>query len=72
MSEAQTLARRLADGSANALAHTKRALNASETNCFDAQLDLERDYQQSCGKSVDYREGAAAFIAKRTPRFSRD
>lgn len=47
----------------------KQALLASETNTLDAQLDLERDYQRLAGRSEDYREGVAAFLAKRSPTF---
>ncbi|HGN9441532.1 TPA: 2-(1,2-epoxy-1,2-dihydrophenyl)acetyl-CoA isomerase PaaG [Raoultella ornithinolytica] len=48
----------------------KKALQASETNGLDAQLDLERDYQRLAGRSDDYREGVSAFLAKRPPQFS--
>ena len=41
----------------------------SATNTLDAQLDLERDLQRELGKSDDYAEGVAAFLAKRTPVF---
>lgn len=47
----------------------KKALLASENNTLDAQLDLERDYQRIAGRSDDYREGVAAFLAKRPPVF---
>jgi 2-(1,2-epoxy-1,2-dihydrophenyl)acetyl-CoA isomerase len=51
------------------LALIKRALNASASNSFDEQLDLERDLQRLAGRSEDYREGVSAFMAKRTPEF---
>lgn len=47
----------------------KKALNASEINTLEEQLDLERDYQRMAGRSEDYREGVSAFLAKRTPVF---
>ncbi|WP_455428092.1 2-(1,2-epoxy-1,2-dihydrophenyl)acetyl-CoA isomerase PaaG [Dryocola sp. LX212] len=47
----------------------KKALFASESNTLDVQLDLERDYQRIAGRSDDYREGVAAFLAKRPPVF---
>jgi 2-(1,2-epoxy-1,2-dihydrophenyl)acetyl-CoA isomerase len=52
------------------LAGTKRALYASPANTLEAQLDLERDLMRELGFSDDYREGVAAFIAKRAPRFT--
>lgn len=67
--EALKLARQLATQPTYGLALIKRALNASANNSFDAQLDLERDLQRLAGRSEDYREGVAAFMAKRTPEF---
>jgi 2-(1,2-epoxy-1,2-dihydrophenyl)acetyl-CoA isomerase len=32
-------------------------------------LDFERDLQRELGRSDDYREGVAAFMEKRAPRF---
>lgn len=67
--EALKLARHLAAQPTYGLALIKRALNASASNSFDEQLDLERDLQRLAGRSEDYREGVAAFMAKRTPEF---
>ncbi|MFC5303669.1 2-(1,2-epoxy-1,2-dihydrophenyl)acetyl-CoA isomerase PaaG [Azospirillum picis] len=69
MEEAGRLARHLATQPTHGLALTKQALNASSTNGLDAQLDLERDLQREAGRSRDYREGVAAFMEKRTPKF---
>jgi 2-(1,2-epoxy-1,2-dihydrophenyl)acetyl-CoA isomerase len=52
------------------LARTKQALYASPANTLEAQLDLERDLMRELGASDDYREGVAAFLAKRPPRFT--
>jgi len=69
MEEARALAGQLAAGPTKGLAEIKRALYASANNALDAQLDLERDLQRELGRSEDYREGVAAFMAKRTPKF---
>ncbi|MGH8737270.1 MAG: 2-(1,2-epoxy-1,2-dihydrophenyl)acetyl-CoA isomerase PaaG [Burkholderiales bacterium] len=69
MTEAGTLARSLAAGPTGAYGLIKRALDASATNTLDVQLDLERDLQREAGLSGDYREGVAAFLAKRKPQF---
>ncbi|MEP7182264.1 MAG: 2-(1,2-epoxy-1,2-dihydrophenyl)acetyl-CoA isomerase PaaG [Betaproteobacteria bacterium] len=52
------------------LARTKQALYASPAHTLDQQLDLERDLMRELGASDDYREGVAAFLAKRPPRFT--
>ena len=64
------LARHLATQPTFGLGLIKKALQASEPNGLDAQLDLERDYQRLAGRSDDYREGVSAFLAKRPPQFS--
>jgi len=69
MEEAMKLAHHLASQPTKGLALIKRALNASANNTFDEQLDLERDLQRLAGRTEDYREGVAAFIEKRQPRF---
>jgi len=52
------------------LAAIKEALQAAEGNTLVEQLDLERDLQRVLGASDDYREGVAAFTAKRPPLFT--
>jgi 2-(1,2-epoxy-1,2-dihydrophenyl)acetyl-CoA isomerase len=69
MDEASALARRLAAGPTKGYALLKRAMYASAANSLDAQLDLERDLQREAGFSEDYREGVAAFLAKRSPSY---
>jgi len=69
MDEASALAHRLATQATRGLGLIKRALLASATNSLDAQLDLERDLQREAGRTEDYREGVAAFMAKRPPTF---
>ncbi|VFS92511.1 Methylmalonyl-CoA decarboxylase [Raoultella planticola] len=66
------LARHLATQPTFGLGLIKKALQVSETNGLDAQLDLERDYQRLAGRSDDYREGVSAFLAKRPPPVQRE
>lgn len=67
--ELQRLAAHFAQAPTRGLAATKRALDASLDNTLDAQLDLERDLMRELGRSADYAEGVAAFMAKRPPQF---
>ncbi|MBV8410905.1 MAG: 2-(1,2-epoxy-1,2-dihydrophenyl)acetyl-CoA isomerase [Alphaproteobacteria bacterium] len=69
MDEARKLARRLAGGPTLSYAAIKKAMNAAATNTLDQQLDLERDSQRLLGRSEDFREGVAAFLAKRPAKF---
>ncbi|MBD1544971.1 2-(1,2-epoxy-1,2-dihydrophenyl)acetyl-CoA isomerase PaaG [Roseibium aggregatum] len=69
MDEATALARKLANGPTLGLGLTKKLIQAASTNGFDAQIDLERDFQREAGKSEDYAEGVTAFLEKRAPEF---
>jgi len=69
MPEATSLARQLAAQPTRGLALIKQALNRSAANDLDRQLDVERDLQRIAGRTEDYREGVAAFLEKRAPRF---
>ena len=63
----------IAGGGASGLALAaaiKQAMNAAATNTLDQQLDLERDSQRALGRSADYKEGVAAFLAKRPANFT--
>jgi 2-(1,2-epoxy-1,2-dihydrophenyl)acetyl-CoA isomerase len=60
----------LAHAPTKGLVATRQALHASAHATLDAQLDLERDLQRELGNSADYREGVAAFLAKRPPQFT--
>lgn len=70
MPRALELARGLAEAPTFGLGLIKQALEAATVNDLDAQLDLERDLQGRAGRSPDYREGVAAFMAKRPPVFT--
>jgi 2-(1,2-epoxy-1,2-dihydrophenyl)acetyl-CoA isomerase len=70
MDEAGALAARFAKGPTRGLAETKRLIRQSWLQSLDAELDLERDAMRELGRSADYQEGVAAFMAKRTPVFT--
>lgn len=61
---------RLAAGPTSAFTALKEALRASPGNALEAQLALEAGLQARCGASADFREGVAAFLAKRPARFT--
>jgi 2-(1,2-epoxy-1,2-dihydrophenyl)acetyl-CoA isomerase len=67
---AESLAAHFAQAPTRGLARTKQALHASGANALETQLDLERDFMRELGGSDDYREGVAAFMAKRQPKFT--
>jgi 2-(1,2-epoxy-1,2-dihydrophenyl)acetyl-CoA isomerase len=69
-SHVDALLAQLAEAPTRGLAAIKRALHATEGTMLEAQLDLERDLQRELGRSADYREGVAAFAAKRPPQFA--
>lgn len=60
----------LAAGPTTAFRAIKRAMRASQGNDLTAQLALEAELQAQCGATDDFREGVAAFLAKRRPRFT--
>ena len=68
MEEAETLAAHLATQPTHALVLTRKALRANLP--FDAQLDLERDYQAEASRTPDHKEGKQAFLEKRPPIFT--
>jgi 2-(1,2-epoxy-1,2-dihydrophenyl)acetyl-CoA isomerase len=70
MDEAMALARHFATAPTRGLAMTKKALHASWTNTLPEQLKLEGEMMRELGHSHDYREGVAAFIAKRPANFT--
>jgi 2-(1,2-epoxy-1,2-dihydrophenyl)acetyl-CoA isomerase len=70
MDEAHRLAAHFATQPTIGLGLIKQALDASETNDLDRQLDLERDLQGKAGRTPDYMEGVMAFFEKRPPKFT--
>jgi 2-(1,2-epoxy-1,2-dihydrophenyl)acetyl-CoA isomerase len=68
--EAHRLAAHFAVQPTVGLGLIKQALDASEMNDLDRQLDLERDLQGRAGRTPDYLEGVTAFFEKRQPKFT--
>jgi 2-(1,2-epoxy-1,2-dihydrophenyl)acetyl-CoA isomerase len=60
----------LASGPTVAYRGIKAALNASADATLEEQLAREARGQATCGRSEDFREGVAAFVEKRAPRFA--
>lgn len=70
MDEAHRLALHFSTQPTVGLGLIKQALDASETNDLDRQLDMERDLQGQAGRTPDYIEGVKAFFEKRAPKFT--
>jgi 2-(1,2-epoxy-1,2-dihydrophenyl)acetyl-CoA isomerase len=75
--EADRLAERAAERAAElaalptrGVAMTKRLFDHAETATLDEQLELEAQLQAAATRTEDFREGVAAFLEKREPRFS--
>ena len=68
--EANALVERLAAGPTRSYASSKQALNNFIYGDLDAQLNLEGELQHALGRTKDFFEGAAAFVAKRPPAFT--
>lgn len=63
-------ARRLADAPTAAVGRVKQLLAHSLTADLKSQLRFERETQMASGRTDDFREGVAAFLERREPRFS--
>ncbi len=60
----------LAAAPTRAIALTKRLYDAAATSTLEEQLELEAEAQAEAALTDDFREGVAAFVEKRPPRFS--
>jgi 2-(1,2-epoxy-1,2-dihydrophenyl)acetyl-CoA isomerase len=48
---------------------TKRLFDQAGHNTLEEQLELEAELQAEATQTEDFREGVAAFLEKRKPRF---
>ncbi|MES2148965.1 MAG: enoyl-CoA hydratase-related protein [Pseudomonadota bacterium] len=71
LDEAIAIARRLAKAPAHAALEARRAFDAADRNSLAGQLDYEKERQRELLDRPTFKEGVAAFIAKREPLFSR-
>src|SRR5882724_1479515 len=69
MDRAMAMAEKLAQAPTAAIGRIKELLEASATNDYGGQLELERKAQIQSGLTKDFREGVAAFIEKRPAKF---
>ncbi|MDP6351690.1 MAG: 2-(1,2-epoxy-1,2-dihydrophenyl)acetyl-CoA isomerase PaaG [Alphaproteobacteria bacterium] len=70
MDTVMDFARHLATQPTRAIGLIKRAMLAAAGNDLESQLRLERNLQRVAGYGTDYREGVAAFMDKRPPKFT--
>jgi 2-(1,2-epoxy-1,2-dihydrophenyl)acetyl-CoA isomerase len=68
--EVDALAAKFAAAPTKGLALTKKLIRESGGRSLSDQLDAERDAQSALGRTHDYQEGVAAFMGKRTPKFT--
>ena len=66
---AAELAAELAAMPTRGIAMTKRLLDHAEHTTLEEQLELEAQLQTAATQTNDFREGVAAFLEKREPRF---
>ncbi len=72
LSEAQALARSLADGPTFAHAMTKRMMHAEWDMSIDEAIEAEAQAQAVCMETRDFHRAFEAFANKRAPRFEGD
>ena len=70
MSEAVSMARKLALAPTASIGRIKQMLNATFSNNLSEQLNLEHELQIESGKGNDFKEGVTAFFEKRQPNFT--
>ena len=66
---ASAACRRIADGPLVTFRYQKANVNFATTTDFRTMLDREAETHLRCGQTDDHREGVAAFLEKRAPKF---
>lgn len=69
LAQAMRMAKTLASAPTAAIGRIKELLEASASNDYGEQLEQERKAQIQSGLTKDFKEGVAAFIEKRPPKF---
>jgi 2-(1,2-epoxy-1,2-dihydrophenyl)acetyl-CoA isomerase len=69
MDEVRRVATRIAHGPLVSYRHMKENVNLATSSDFRTLLDREAITHLRCGQTEDHREGVAAFLEKREPRF---
>ena len=67
--EVRAIAKKIAHGPLVSYRYMKENVNAALTADFRTLLDREAVSHLRCGQTADHREGVAAFLEKREPRF---
>lgn len=67
---AAELAAQLAAMPTRGVGMTKRLFDQAGTNTLEQQLELEAQLQAAATQTADFREGVAAFLEKREPKFT--
>ena len=67
--EVDAIARRIAHGPLVSYRYMKQNVNLAMTSDFASSLQREAITHLRCGQTADHREGVAAFLEKRAPRF---
>ncbi len=69
MAQAMAMAEKLAQAPTAAIGRIKKLMEASATNNYEEQLELERELQIQSGLTQDFKEGVGAFLEKRAAKF---
>jgi len=70
MNVARQIAIEFASAPTRAIGYIKRALDFASTHTLEETLANEADLQEIAGRTPDHKEGIAAFLEKRPPRFT--